>query len=145
MNGKLIYGLLLFALMLYATWQWMHFDLPVLKHAVVPPTVSDIAAPKAQQEMLLAHNLWDKSRGASSQKINSELAAKQASALTWTLKGIGYQQMHSPVAVIASGDRVKLYHEGDTLPDKALLIQVMARGILVTKDGEERHVYLFKK
>ena len=145
MIAKLIYSMLLLTLMLYSSWQWMHFELPMLKHAVVPPALPEVVARKEQLETLLAHNLWDKSRGASEQKVNSELATKQALALTWTLKGIGYQQMHAPVAVIASGDRVKLYHEGDILPDKARLMQVMARGILVEKDGEERYVYLFKK
>ena len=145
MIGKLIYSMLLLALMLYSSWQWMHFELPALEHAIVPPVLPEVVVHKQHLETLLAHNLWDKSRGSSGPKANSELAAKQALALTWTLKGIGYQQMHAPVAVIASGDRVRLYHEGDTLPDKARLVQVMARAILVEKDGNERYVYLFKK
>jgi len=145
MKGKLIYGMLLFMLVLNAAWQWTHFPLPVLKHAVVPPSLPVVAKNRKQLKMLLAHNLWDKSRGEFKQKSNSELEVKKVALLTWTLKGIGHQQMHAPVAVIASGDDVKSYHEGDILPDEALLVQVMARGILVEKDGKEQRVYLFKK
>jgi len=145
MNGRLIYGLLLFVLMLYSTWQWMHVDTPVLKTAIVPPALPKVSMHKKQLKTILAHNLWDKSRGASKHQLGTQRAEKKHVVLSWVLKGIGYQHMRASVAMIASGNHVTLYHEGDRLPDETLLMQVMVDGILVDKDGEEKRVYLFKK
>jgi len=144
MKTKLIYGILLLIIVAHAAWQWTHFSLPVLQHAEVPPAAPVVAKRSQQLNTLLDHNLWDKLRGASKQQANAEQAANKAKVVTWLLKGIVSRQHHVPVALITSDTHAKLYRQGDTLPDGSLLIQVMQRGILVTKDGKQRHVYLFK-
>jgi len=147
MNGKVMYGLLVFLLLAFSTWQWQRFDLPSLKHSLLPselPSISDRDT-KTQLSAMLAHSLWDKRRGAANKQANAALVEQQGKSLAWSLKGIGYQQMHAPVAVIAVGSNVKMYHEGDRLPDGALLMRIMASNIVIEENGEERHVYLFKE
>jgi len=146
MGGKILYGALLSLLLAYSAWQWSGFELPVMKHAVLPPALpTALPLSTGQLETILAHNLWDKDRG-EGQKKNTALSDKASSKLTlWSLKGIAYQQMHEPVVMLASGAVVKAYREGDSLPDGALLVRIMAGSIIIQKNGKEQYVYLFKE
>jgi len=47
--------------------------------------------------------------------------------------------------MIAVGAEVKTYREGDALPDGAILLRIMADGVAIRENGEERDVYLFKE
>jgi len=147
MNAKLIYTALLLSVVVLSAWRWQQFDLPALKEPLLPPAVPIIqnANSEAQLKHILEHNLWDKGRGKINPPGEAALDVDKVTDARWVLKGIGYQQMHMPVAVIAVGTDVKMYHEGDVLPDGALLTRVMAGGIVIERNGEEQNVYLFKK
>ena len=147
MSGKMIYGLLFFSLLAFSIWQWQRFDLPPLKNSLLPPELPTISNrdTKMQLSSMLAHSLWDKSRGAAIKQANATLVKQQTTSLAWSLKGIGYQKMHAPVAMIAVKSKVKVFHEGDILPDGAELVLVMAKKIVIERNGEEKDVYLFKE
>jgi len=126
----------------------LYLDLQVgqVQHNMTPPQLTKLVENSdngAMLEQVLAHILWNKQRGALGDSVEAT-SQSQVTSISWSLKGIGHQQLHAPAAVISDGSNVKIYHEGDILPDGALLIRVMPHEIEIEKDGEERNVYLFK-
>lgn len=147
MSFRLIYAGLLVLVLASAAWQWSQFEMPAKKKTMLPPALQleqefDSAV---RFESMQNHNLWDKSRGRLAEDTVTATGEKKIQAVSWALKGVGVQQIHAPTAMIAAGAEVKVYHEGDVLPDGALLLRIMANGIVVELNGEERNVYLFKE
>jgi len=147
MKGKLIYGAALLLLLASVTWQWLQFEAPSLKKPLLPPALPVLQPLDSGSllETVLANNLWSQSRGRVDAPAEAAIGLLQDQAVSWALKGIGFQQGHGPTAMIAAGVEVKVYHEGDLLPGGAKLLRIMAHGVVVEMNGEERNVYLFKE
>jgi len=143
---KLALLLALIALLGHFGWEWQHAGHQTASVRLVPPLLPEpVARLKGDAAgRLLIHDLLDPDRGRLAKQ-----AAVQASAdevdLSWHLYAVAVQQVHAPVAVILAGAKVISVSEGDLLPDGSRLVLIIRDGVVVEKDGKEKHVYLFGK
>lgn len=143
---KIIYLIALSIILIPFAQQWGKTVTIPKKEAFLPPELPTL--PKASNDLLntlLARNLWDKNHT----KVTSEATKTQAKTdkpktKKWRLKGIGYKKNSPPSAIILIGDNATFYHENDTLPDGAQLEKININSIVIKKEGETKHVFLFK-
>lgn len=117
------------------------------KKALLPPDLPII--PKKDNKLLktlLAHNLWVKNH--TKVKTGGEgqdQQENQQQTKKWQLQGIGLQQTGILSAAITANASIKIYYQGDSLPDGTTLEKITIDSITTTnQEGEEHYVHLFK-
>jgi len=117
------------------------FDKDKSATAALPPSFKQqpfILQEDAKQK-ILAHNLWDKERG----KIINTATKKNLEKQTtdWQLKAV----KQADFAILQIAKEIKTYYEGESFPDGAILKKILLDGIIIQRETETKHVYLFGK
>ena len=129
--------------------------------SILPEVYSLQKKDNAEQYLtdILAHNLWDKSRGALvaagdgaqrgqlsadalQEQARQEQALQEQAASALILVGVSKVE---GVAVFKSTQGIKRYKTGALLPQGSRLEEVLEYGVRMSKSGENEHLYLFGK
>ena len=123
---------------------------------ILPEVYSPQKKDNAKQYLtdILAHNLWDKDRGAlvavnngaeSDQSSSSGLQVQshQDQAISGLML-VGVSRVDG-FAVIESAEGIKRYEAGALLPDGSRLDEVLEYGVRISKSGKNEQLYLFGK
>ena len=129
--------------------------------SILPEVYSLQKKDNAEQYLtdILAHNLWDKSRGALVAASNStqlgqlsadalqeqarqEQALQEQAASALILVGVS---KFEGFAVFKSTQGIKRYKTGALLPQGSRLEEVLEYGVRMSKSGENEHLFLFGK
>jgi len=143
-------GLLLIGAVL--TLQWNQMLVPSSEHMdISPPELPEPVSEPASDwvALIMKHNLWDKERGAMTGV--TDVAGKPAAApgaTVWVLKAVAFSRLAEPEALLLVGKKdaeMKIFHEGDRLPDGARLALIFNDGIEVERGDKLTRIYLFGK